>query len=84
MIRTAVRSRGAKPIVRLASQSITTKAYFIRNQSIDFEPARLDGHLLFVQNALTFDGTELSQLVQLLVQPIVVRRVVMNVLVQAL
>ena len=55
VIRTAVRSRAAKPIVRLTGHSITSKAYLIRNQSIDFEPARLDGHLFFVQNTLTFD-----------------------------
>ena len=85
VIRTTVRFPGAKPLVRLTGHSIiAASTYFIRNQSIDFEPARFNGHLLFVQNALTFDGTVLSQFVQLLVQSIVVRRVVMNILVETL
>ena len=60
------------------------RSYLLSHRSSQVIPTCLDRELFFVKNALTFGRTELSQIVQLFVQAIVIGRVVMQMLIQQL
>ena len=59
-------------------------SYLLRDRSSEMIPTCFNRQLFFVKNALAFRRTELSEIVQLFVQSIVIGRIVVKVLIQEL